>query len=71
LSQGYDQVIVRGDQDSRSFSCLYLREGQLIAVDAINSPKDFMQSKALIAAHAVIDPERLADAENELKNLGG
>jgi 3-phenylpropionate/trans-cinnamate dioxygenase ferredoxin reductase subunit len=70
LSQGYDQVIVRGDQNDRSFSCLYLREGQLIAVDAINSPKDFMQSKALIAAHAVIDPERLADAENELKNLG-
>jgi hypothetical protein len=29
-----------------------------------------MQSKALIAAHAVIDPERLADADNELKNLG-
>jgi 3-phenylpropionate/trans-cinnamate dioxygenase ferredoxin reductase component len=69
LSQGYDQAIVRGDPDSRSFSCLYLRDGQLIAVDAVNSPKDFMQSKALIAAHAVIDPELLANAENELKNM--
>jgi 3-phenylpropionate/trans-cinnamate dioxygenase ferredoxin reductase subunit len=69
LSQGYDQAIVRGDPDSRSFSCLYLRDGQLIAVDAVNSPKDFMQSKALIAAHAVIDPDLLANAENELKNL--
>ena len=69
LSQGYDQAIVRGDQDSRSFACLYLKEGQLIAVDAVNSPKDFMQSKALIAAHAVIDPDQLANAENELKNL--
>ena len=53
-------TIVRGDPDSRSFSCLYLRDGQLIAVDAVNSPKDFMQSKALIAAHAVIDPDLLA-----------
>ena len=69
LSQGYDQTIVRGDPDSRTFSCLYLRDGQLIAVDAVNSPKDFMQSKALIAAHAVIDPDLLADPEIELKNL--
>jgi len=69
LSQGYDQTIVRGDSDSRSFSCLYLRDGQLIAVDAVNSPKDFMQSKALIAAHAVIDPDLLANADNELKNM--
>ena len=69
LSQGYDQVIVRGDPDSRSFSCLYLHDGQLIAVDAVNNPKDFMQSKALIAAHAVIDPALLANTDNELKNL--
>jgi 3-phenylpropionate/trans-cinnamate dioxygenase ferredoxin reductase subunit len=70
LSQGYDQTIVRGNPGSRSFSCLYLRGGQLIAVDAVNSPKDFMQSKALIAAHAVIDPDLLADPDNELKNIG-
>jgi 3-phenylpropionate/trans-cinnamate dioxygenase ferredoxin reductase subunit len=69
LSQGYDQSIVRGDPDSRSFSCLYLRDGQLIAVDAVNSPKDFMQSKVLIAAHAVVDPALLADTDLELKNM--
>jgi len=69
LSQGYDRAIVRGNPDSRSFSCLYLRDGQLIAVDAVNSPKDFMQSKALIAGHAVIDPDLLENAENELKNM--
>jgi 3-phenylpropionate/trans-cinnamate dioxygenase ferredoxin reductase subunit len=63
LSQGYDQTIVRGDPDSRSFSCLYLQNGQLIAVDAVNSPKDFMQSKALIAAHAVIDPGLLENPD--------
>ncbi|MCH8335481.1 MAG: FAD-dependent oxidoreductase [Proteobacteria bacterium] len=69
LSRGYDQVIVRGNPDSRSFSCLYLRDGQLIAVDAVNSPKDFMQSKKLIAAHSVIDPEMLANPEIELKTM--
>ena len=69
LSQGYDQTILRGDPESRSFSCLYLCDGALIAVDAVNSPKDFMQSKALIAAHAVIDPELLGNPDLELKNM--
>jgi len=69
LSQGYDQALLRGDPDGRAFSCLYLRDGQLIAIDAINSPKDFMQSKALIAAHAVIAPELLVDTATELKNM--
>lgn len=69
LSQGYDEVIIRGEPDSRSFSCLYLHDGALIAVDAVNSPKDFMQSKALIAARAVIDPGLLANTENELKSI--
>jgi 3-phenylpropionate/trans-cinnamate dioxygenase ferredoxin reductase subunit len=70
LSQGYDDTILRGDPDGRSFSCLYLRDGALIAVDAVNSPKDFMQSKALIAAHAVIDPQLLGNLEIELKSMG-
>ena len=69
LSQGYDQAVIRGKPNDRSFSCLYLRDGQLIAVDAVNSPKDFMQSKALIATHAVIAPEMLVDATTELKNM--
>mgnify|MGYP001825067069 FL=1 len=69
LSQGYDQVVMRGDPASNAFACLYLRGGALIAIDAVNSPKDFVQSKALIAAHAVIDPAVLADTTIELKNM--
>jgi 3-phenylpropionate/trans-cinnamate dioxygenase ferredoxin reductase subunit len=69
LSQGYDQVVMRGDRESGSFACLYLRDGALIAVDAVNSPKEFMQSKALIAAHARIDPALLADKRVELKEM--
>jgi 3-phenylpropionate/trans-cinnamate dioxygenase ferredoxin reductase subunit len=71
ISQGYDQTVMRGVPETRSFACLYLRAGQLIAIDAVNSPKDFMQSKALIAAHAVIAPEKLADTTLELKSFAG
>ena len=59
LSQGYDRTVLRGDPDSRSFSCLYLKDGALIAVDAINSPRDFMQAKPLIAARTVVPVEFL------------
>jgi 3-phenylpropionate/trans-cinnamate dioxygenase ferredoxin reductase subunit len=69
LSQDYDQTIIRGNPAERSFSCLYLQEGRLIAVDAINKPKDFMQSKKLIAEHAIIDVSLLADSTVELKDM--
>ena len=69
LSQGYDAVVVRGEPATRTFSCLYLRDGVLIACDAINAPRDFVQSKALIAARQTIAPERLADTSSPLRNL--
>ena len=69
LSQGYDETVVRGEPAARSFSCLYLREGTLIACDAINAPRDFVQSKALIATRARIAPDRLADTDVQLKDL--
>ncbi len=70
LSEGYDDVVVRGNPAERSFSCLYLHKGRLIAVDAVNAPKDFVQSKALISAHAVIAREQLADTGKSLKEVG-
>ena len=61
--------MIRGDINAGSFACLYLRDGVLIAVDAVNSPRDFMQSKALIAAHSRIAPDILANTETQLKDM--
>ena len=69
LAQDYDQAVIRGDRDAGTFSCLYLREGRLIAIDAINRPKDFIQAKPLIAAGATIEPGLLADDSRALKDL--
>lgn len=69
LSDGYDDVVIRGKPAERAFSCLYLREGRLIAVDAINAPRDFVQSKALIADRATIDLGKLTDPDIALKEL--
>jgi 3-phenylpropionate/trans-cinnamate dioxygenase ferredoxin reductase subunit len=70
LSAGYDRTVLRGDPATRSFSCAYLRDDRLIAIDAVNNPKDFMQAKALIANGTTPDPDRLGDAAIPLKELG-
>jgi len=69
LSTGYDDVIIRGNPADRSFACLYLKDGCLIATDAVNSPRDFLQSKVLIAGQLRIDRDKLADANVQLKDL--
>ena len=70
LSQGYTDVVVRGDiEGSRSFAAFYMREGKLLAVDAVNRPQDFMFGKRLILQGNQLDPEQLADDSLPLKTL--
>jgi len=69
LSEGYDDVVIRGNPAEKSFACLYLKDGRLIAVDAVNAPKEFVQSKALIADRTIIATEQLADPEVALKDM--
>ena len=70
LSQGYDEIISRGDPgNGRSFAAFYLREGRVIAVDAVNKPQEFMFSKKLIPMQKTVDKKRLADADTPVKEL--
>lgn len=70
LSLGHERTVLRGDPESRSFCVLYLRDNRVIAVDAVNLTRDFVQGRKLIEARTVIDdPEELADAERPLKGF--
>lgn len=69
LSTGHDQAVLRGDPTTRSFSVLYLKQGKLIACDAVNMVKDYVQARKLIEEGSVIDPADLADASRPLKEL--
>lgn len=70
LSQGYDEVIIRGDRaNSRSFAAFYLKEGIIIAVDAVNRPPEFMMGKRLITSKSLIDKNKLADIEVPIKDV--
>jgi len=68
ISQGHDQLVVRGDARGPTFSACYLRGGELIAIDTINNAKDQMAARKLIAAHARPDPLKLADPSIPLKD---
>ena len=69
LSAGYDQLVVRGSTANRTFSAFYLRQGRVIAGDAVSQLRDFGFIKKLVAARAEIAPERLADESVPLKDL--
>ncbi|MDO8839259.1 MAG: FAD-dependent oxidoreductase [Parvibaculum sp.] len=72
LSTGYTQAVVRGDPTTgRSFAVFYLKDGVLIAVDAINRAPEFMMAKMLTAKKAVLDPARIADESIGVKELAG
>jgi len=69
LSSGYDQAVVRGDPGSGSFALYYLAQGELLAVDAVNSPRDFMTGKKWIGERRHLDAAQLADTTLDLKTL--
>jgi 3-phenylpropionate/trans-cinnamate dioxygenase ferredoxin reductase subunit len=69
LNQGYDQAIVRGNPDDRRFATFYLKDGVVIAVDAVNSPPDYMVGRELIAKGAKVPPEELADTGVSMKEI--
>jgi 3-phenylpropionate/trans-cinnamate dioxygenase ferredoxin reductase subunit len=69
LSEGYEQVVLRGAPETDSFSAFYLRDGVVIAVDTVNRPRDFMAGKKMVAARLRVAPGDLADEAVELKAL--
>lgn len=69
LSAGHDRCVLRGDPAQRSFCAFYLKEGRLLAVDAVNRAAEFMLARRALAQPVVLDPERLADEGVALKAL--
>jgi len=69
INMGFDQTVVRGDSEARSFSVVYLKQGKVVALDCVNAVKDYVQGRKLVEAGATPDPAALADAGTPLKEL--
>jgi 3-phenylpropionate/trans-cinnamate dioxygenase ferredoxin reductase subunit len=66
LSAGFDQTVLRGNPGQERFSMLYYRAGRLLAVHAVNSPRDYLTVRRALAAGQEIPPELAADADKPL-----
>jgi 3-phenylpropionate/trans-cinnamate dioxygenase ferredoxin reductase subunit len=70
LSSGFDQTLLRGDPGQERFSVLYYAAGRLLAVHAVNSPRDYLAVRRALAAGQEIPPELAADAGQPLRPAG-
>ncbi|GMO93406.1 NAD(P)/FAD-dependent oxidoreductase [Bradyrhizobium sp. TM239] len=69
LSMGYDAEVVRGDPASRSFSVIYLRDSRVIALDCVNSTKDYVQGKRLVENGVRSAADVLSDTNLPLRDI--
>lgn len=69
INLGFDQTVVRGDPQARSFSVVYLKQGKVVALDCVNAVKDYVQGRKLVEAGTAPDTAALADAATPLKEL--
>ena len=68
LSEGYDDIVIRGDiENSRSFAAFYFKGEKLLAVDAVNSPREFMLARMSLSKAMTLDKKQLADPSIDLK----
>ena len=71
ISQDHDHRVIRGYPEEEKFAVFYQKEKRLIAVDAINSPKEFMVGKKWIAKQAKIPFELIRNMDIDLKKIAG
>ncbi|MEM7240561.1 MAG: FAD-dependent oxidoreductase [Pseudomonadota bacterium] len=67
LNAGFDNVVVRTAGTARSH--WYYQGDTLLAVDAMNAPREYMVAKRLIEAGKSADKQKIIDPNTDLKSL--
>jgi 3-phenylpropionate/trans-cinnamate dioxygenase ferredoxin reductase subunit len=61
ISIGNEEALVRGQPEARSFSVIYLADGRVVAIEAINAARDFIAGRELVRRGLVVPRSELAD----------
>ncbi|MGH6850500.1 MAG: oxidoreductase C-terminal domain-containing protein, partial [Methylocella sp.] len=69
VSDGYEELAIRGSMEASSFIAFYLKEGRVTAADSVNRPGEFMAAKRIVGERMEIAAARLADESAPLKSL--
>jgi len=62
-----EETIQRGNMETNEFAIFYLKADKIVAVDAVNCPREFMAAKQLVGK--VVDKSKLADSDVPIKEL--
>ena len=69
ISGSHDTVTMRGSTDASKFMLFYTRGEELVAVDAVNNPKDFLICRKLVANKVKIKTDMISDLNLNLNDL--
>jgi 3-phenylpropionate/trans-cinnamate dioxygenase ferredoxin reductase component len=69
FAMSWDEVVIRGSVEERSFAAFLLEDGQLLSTFTMNWNRDVRRSMPLIRAQARPDPAQLADPAVDLRTL--
>ena len=69
LARGHDRIVIRGEPEARAFSIIYLKDGAVVALDCINSARDYAQGRSLVAGAVRPDINVLQDVSIPLKSM--
>jgi len=69
ISQHHDCRVIRGSPEEEKFAVFYQKDKCLVAVDAINNPKEFLMGKKLIERKTEIPLELLQDVGFDLREM--
>ncbi|MEO9469425.1 FAD-dependent oxidoreductase [Parasphingorhabdus sp.] len=70
ISAGFDDCVVRGDPENRQFSVVYFKDDKVIALDCVNSTKDYVQGRKAVVEGLELDRKELANPEIPIKEVG-
>ena len=69
ISGDHDEVVMRGLESEQKFLLFYLKNSELIAVNAINSSKEFLICRKLVANKVKISSDVIEDQSVNLNDL--
>ena len=66
----WDDLVIRGSLESRSFAGFYMLDGRVQSVVSVDRPADVQDAMGIIRAGGLADPSKLRDEGVELASLG-
>lgn len=69
LIEGADEIVRRGDPEMGNFAVFHLKQGRIIACEAVNSAPEYMAAQKLIRSGKPVDPEALRNLDVAMRDL--